>query len=335
MATLVAMLAASVQQRPSLVAIGAGLIPWLRPDAVFVATAIGLWSIWPLTRREQIRCVLLACAVTLPFALWVRMDTGSWLPQTMAAKHAYFAEACSPFATRVHMILQGIWSWMLYCVPVSVGVVGLSLRAFGRGVLLAIAATFALYLILLPSGVFHNEGRYQYAITLPFVALGCLWLWQRRGARVRVATVVLIAYGLVIAGLRYRNSEFDGIRQEYLQIARWLEVELPHDGTPLLVQDAGAPAVFTSHRLVEFVGLKTPSSIEIHRALTLQTCGAQRGVAIRQIAQQSGAQYLVITSDWDRVFQLVKGLREAGVALTLVRDKPANLDNGYLVYRID
>ena len=59
----------------------AGLLPLLRPD---LAPAAGLVWLFVLARHRTIRdwtvAVALSLLVVLPFLIWVRLDTGAWLP---------------------------------------------------------------------------------------------------------------------------------------------------------------------------------------------------------------------------------------------------------------
>jgi hypothetical protein len=50
----------------------------------------------------------ISIAVAVPFLAWVRVDTGAWIPQTMHAKAAWFAEACNPWPTKLSVATEAI-----------------------------------------------------------------------------------------------------------------------------------------------------------------------------------------------------------------------------------
>jgi len=115
-------------------------------------------------------------------------------------------------------------------------------------------------------------------------------------------------------------------------VAAWVDVNTPPDVT-VLVHDAGAISVLANRRLVDLVGLKTPSSIEAHTAHTWPSCGRHRDAALDTIARTADANYFIVVEDWKRGFRLVDGLRGYGWRLTLVREDAPGV-NGFNVYRL-
>lgn len=81
--------------------------------------------------------------------------------------------------------------------------------------------------------------------------------------------------------------------------------------------------------MIDFVGLKTPSSIDYNRVLTYGSCGIERAVAVSEIARHTMPQYLIMVDDWDRGFRITPGLRELGWDVQEITP-PAN----YHVFRL-
>jgi len=91
MALTIALFAAADRHEWRASAVLAALIPWLRPDLAPIAAAGFAYAVWPHSWRTIGAAILCALAVGLPFAVWIRMDTGQWVPQTMRAKAFFFA----------------------------------------------------------------------------------------------------------------------------------------------------------------------------------------------------------------------------------------------------
>jgi hypothetical protein len=98
-------------------AICAGVLPFLRPDLAAAAGAVLADAMWRRPRREQVGAVMLAIAVAAPWLIWMRIDTGQWIAQTMRARQLFFADGCMP------------WSEKLWTVALAAGsCVGLRFR---------------------------------------------------------------------------------------------------------------------------------------------------------------------------------------------------------------
>jgi len=55
---------------------------------------------------------------------------------------------------------------------------------------------------------------------------------------------------------------------------------------------------------------------------------------VAAIARSSGADYLIVTSNWDAIFSLIDGLKKRGATLERLRFPPNSPDDGYNVYRM-
>jgi hypothetical protein len=331
MALICGMIASYLANRPLGVAAGAGVIPALRPDLAVVAGLILAASLWRLNWRARSMSIGMTIAVSLPFLIWLRMDTGAWIPQTMAAKAAFFAEACLPANVKLATGARNVWRFLTFAAPATFGLIALGRHRIGWLGLAGIVLTLAAYTWQFPGGLRHNALRYQYPILIPWAALGWAWLLQSRAPEMRFVAACCLVFAIGVGIVRNRAPI--PLASEYVANSEWLEAHVPRDA-PILVQDAGAPAVFTTHRLVDLVGLKTPSSVPVHQRVTFPTCGAGRTAAIAEIAKRSGAGYLVVTSSRDHEGDLIGALQEQGIEPQTIRAKPANLATGYTVYSL-
>jgi hypothetical protein len=312
----------------------AGLLPAIRPDLGPTAALVLCCALWDRSWAERLRMASIAAAVALPWFLWVRTDTGEWLPQTMRAKQLWFAEACWPLAKKVWSGTGYIRHVMWQILPLALALIALLFHRLGRIGLLAAAVTLTAYVLLLPGGIHYNYFRYPYAIVLPWGCFGLAFLLKpevlSRGVRqlVIASSVLFVVYAQTFAAVREAQA---ADARELVNVAVWIDEHIPPDAV-VLVHDAGVVSEFAHRRLVDIVGLKTPSSIDAHARWTGPSCGADRRTALAEIARASRASYLVVVDHWDRIYSISKGLTEAGFTLTAVR-RPA-VRPGFFVYRI-
>jgi hypothetical protein len=314
-------------------AAAAAVLPLLRPDLAPASALVLVYVLWGRAFKDWLGAIAIAAAVALPFVVWVRLDTGVWLPQTMRAKELWFSEACRPLLEKIrgaNAALVDVGGQLFAC---AVGAFFLVRDRLGRLGIIAGAISVTAYVALLPNGLFHNYYRYPYAIVLPWAALGLAYAMRHQPAS-RITTIgfaMLAAWTLS----RFPSWALDGsaITREMTAASAWLDANVPRDAV-VLVHDAGAPSEFSHARLVDIVGLKTASSIEAHERWTFPACGAGRGHAIADIARQSGATYAMVLNQWDYIFRMTDGLRSEGFELVQLR-KPPRRGPGYAVYRLD
>lgn len=310
MAGAVGLIAAAAAHRPFLAGPAAGLLPWLRPDLGLFAGGLLLVTLWRSPWKVRAWTAMLALASAVPWMLWLHTHTGVWIPQTMAAKAAFFAEGCWPLAEKSAMLAGALGNWFTVVLPVAIpAVTWLPRSPLGRIGLVLSALAIGVHGTILPGGLWQNDFRYLYAILVPWLAFGAALALQRGGSMTRVvvagvvlANVVSIPY---VSADQKLSLQRDGL-------ARWISLNIESTET-VLVQDAGMLAVFTRNPLVDLVGLKTPASIKVHQALTWPTCGARRAEAAAAIARSANAKYALFTADWDRIFELSAGLERNGV----------------------
>jgi hypothetical protein len=327
MATLTFLIGAAYAGRLFPVACCAGLLPSLRPDLAPAAGLVMLYALAGRPRTQQVRAVLLALIVGVPWVIWTRWDTGEWLPQTMRAKQLFYAAGCLPWTTKAISVFEQTVSGLVRLFPLSLGLIALWRDKLGRIGLLAMAISLIAYFIALPGALASNFSRYLYAIVVPWLCLG-----SARGlARIESGIAMTAAIAVSIVHLatigRGDPSEFGN---EIKSSAEWLDTHVPPDAV-LLVHDAGGVSEFAHLRAVDIVGLKTPSSIAAHARWTWPTCGVARGTALAAIARNSRASHLVALTGWNA--SLRADLEAQGFSLTTIRPAPP-LERAYTVYRL-
>ena len=309
----------------------AGLLPLLRPDLAPASALVLAWALWNRSWGERAQTIAVAAAIVVPTLLWVRLDTGAWLPRTMEAKRLWFSEACRPFPFRARLAAVALGEAALQlAVPVT-GLVMLWRDPMGRVGLAAAGASLTAYLFLLPGGLAHNHYRYTYAILLPWAAYGMARaMGYRAESRAITARLALLALLVPVAG---RWTSDPDIGAEMIAASRWLDASLGSDAV-VLVHDAGTPSELARSRLVDIVGLKTPGSIAVHARVTGPTCGAGRPQAIAEIARSSAASHFMVLKEWDAIFKMTDGLRQEGFSLTPLRES-GRIERGYTVFRLE
>jgi MFS family permease len=331
MAAGVALIAASLARRPLVVAALAGFLPWLRPDLTPVAGLLFAASLWTQPARQRVLAIAVAFAVFIPWPLWLYADTGAWIPQTMTAKAAFFAEGCKPAAEKFRIAGGHLLGWTRLVLPAALLALAWVPRStLGRLWLAGTAITLAAFTLVLPGGLAHNGYRYLYPVGVPLIALGIALSLRRRERIWQMMTLAVVAVSAALLfTVPWRSRE----GAERVAAATWVREHTDPRAT-VLVHDAGTIAVFTTNPLVDLVGLKTPASIAVHRLQTGPSCGVKRGEAVAAIARASGAQYFMVTTDWDHFFGLTLALREDGFRLTEVRAAPPS-EYGYRIFRME
>jgi hypothetical protein len=316
--------------RVYLVAAGCGLLPCLRPELGPMAVVIWLAAVMGRDRRTILTTALVGASVGLPWITWVYAATGDWWPQTLDAKRLFFAEGCQPLMTKLATVGRLVGTWSLLMLPLSAGLIAAHRTRIGRTGLLVIVGTLLVYVHALPGAVVHYDFRYLVPLVVPWALYGATTLAASRRPFVQALLVCGAILSAITAGDPYAGD--DTVARELRATAEWVRTRTPEDSV-ILAHDAGAIALFGERRVVDLVGLKTPSSIDAHRRWTYPSCGANRWQAIGEIARTSGASYVVTLNLWDKTLHLRQGLLRAGFTLTTVRtgEGPA----AYSIDRLD
>ncbi len=313
-----------------------GLLPYIRPD--LLPLALGLLALqagrhrraagsWRVATRPILTDLGLALACTAPWALWCLLSTGEPYPSSLAAKRLYFAQDGWPPSVKASLVGQGFTLFAGDLGLVCLGGLLLWRTGVGRIGLLLAAALGVAYYAQFPGALATYEGRYLYPL-LPFLLYGAASAWRWGKAGMRGAVTGLLVLALLQSCWRApdfwaRHQVFcDYTRVHLAGVAAWCNANLP-PGATLLVHDAGYIAYATRFHLVDLVGLKTPSSVAAHRALTHPSGGALRGAAVSRIAREGHADYLLVLWTWERDSRLAGGLRDAGWDVRLINDQYA------------
>ena len=332
MAAAIGLLAAGVAKRSLAAAALSGLLPWLRPDLTPMAGLLLGAALWKRPAHQIVQSLLMAALVFGPWPLWLHAETGAWLPNSMAAKAAFFAESCQPLMTKIATVTHAMGAWLVLFLPASlVGFARWTRSSTGLAGLVSILVVLTGYVTFLPGALWHNEQRYLYAIIVPWLAFGFADALRDHRSIWRIGVPTVLVASIFLYPMKWiRWPDDPGDR---LAAATWMRDNVD-PRAPILVHDAGVFAVLTENPLIDIVGLKTHSSYQAHRLYTKATCGADRVRAVAGIARATAAQYLVVTSDWDRLFGLTDGLRRDGFDVTEIRPNPSGA-SVYHVYRID
>ncbi|MBQ9259792.1 MAG: hypothetical protein IJ187_08095 [Neisseriaceae bacterium] len=120
---------------------------------------------------------------------------------------------------------------------------------------------------------------------------------------------MLLVFSYTIPQISFIEKEA-GITKDNFQASYWITQHIPHHSV-ILIHDAGLISEIVKNPLVDLVGLKTPSSIDIHRKMTYQQC-RRTPDAVATIAENAQAQYFVVNRDWNRFFRLTQSLKDRG-----------------------
>ena len=302
-----------------------GLMPFIRPELAVLAAPLLFRYVY--ISRALLRSGALACASALPFAAWYALETGLPWPNTSGAKVAFFAEHFEPLHVRL-MATANILAHSLI-LPLAVGLLRLTRMPAGWCVLVFVVAWLGVATMTFPGGLSHNSFRYlaPIAVALCFALAG--FVASRPQGRVFALASVAWTLLSLSASLAQFAPSLE-LAREARATAEFVREELPSDAV-VLVHDAGHVAwARPSAKLVDVVGLKTPSSTQVHRRLTRPN--SMWGPALSEIAHESGATHLVVREDDDFWLEIKKSLEREGWSLSTVRN--SGQGRRYAVYRL-
>lgn len=329
MAVLTFAIASAISDRLFAVACAAGLLSFLRPDLAPAAALLFLYAAIGRQPWQQLAMLAIAAAIAAPWLIWERVDTGHWLPQTMRAMQLAYAQGCLPSSTKARMLLREAGYALFQLFPLSLGLVALPRHRLGLLGMAAIATTLVGYYIGFPGAVVHNYWRYFYPLTVPWLCLGLAWAVERVRTGVALTVAVAVAVTPFVASGPHINAASAAFAEDLESSSEWIDAHVPEDAI-VLVHDAGGISEFAHRRVVDLVGLKTPSSIEAHARWTWPTCGIAFGTAVAAIARQSAASYLVAHGLWESPIR--KALEADGFVVT--PERRTSRPDGYTVYRL-
>ena len=324
-----------------------GTLPFLRPELGPFALALLAARFFEARRaggeasRSWMSEASAAAGAASLWAVWYWLSTGSPVPSSALIKAAFRAESCRPWLERLAAMRGGLAESLPGAAALGAAFLlvrpartGHATAKVGFAGLVAIGAFLGASLALFPFAPQMQEGRYT-IVFVPLLVFGFAHglLAERPGLRRLGRTLLLIAVAYDVAQL---PAAFSTARDatlftadELAETARWLGDHLPPDAR-VLVHDAGYAAFATRFALVDAVGLKTPSSAEIHRRVTWASCGERRGDALAEIAQRGRVTHLVLLAEWEQRFGFTRALAEHGFTVNRIRDG----HTGYSVYAL-
>jgi len=303
-----------------------GLLVLTRPEGLGLIGLIGLAVGWRLRRTPGLllrtwAAIGIGLSLPLiPYLVFHYTTTGLPFPNTFYAKQEEYRALLTLYSPwRRWLMMAGVTlvggpvlllPGFVYAVWRSI----LSLRApvarepgkgqAAYGVLLAASWWFvhlALYALRLP--VTYQHGRYQIPVIPFFILVGvggtayllrpqARTLLRRVFSRVWMASTFLLFLAFLVLGARAYAADVGFIQGEMVDIARWLEANVPPDSL-IAVHDIGAIGYFTHRPLLDLAGLVTPEVIPF---ITDEA-------RLIEFMQAQGADYVVFFPDWSDAYR--------------------------------
>ena len=328
-----------VPERPAYNSI-LGALPFIRPELGAVSLLLFIREIWSLRRApagfsQLPRVIVWAATGAAPFVLFLLLNGASLIPNSMSAKVYFFAEGCLPVVAKIHTAGTAVEQFLLSLGLAGLGFLALLLSPWRLCGITFLLAFVAAYTERFPGALFHNWYRYPYVL-IPFAVVGWTGFITCGQRHLRLAGKTLLVLTMALGVLQtidtWRKYE-EGIsisRNELAGVSRWITSNLKESDV-VLVHDSGYVSLSGKQPLVDLVGLKTPTSIAIHRQYTWASC-SRSPLAIDMIARNSGARHFVVLTDWDQIFRLTDSLRLTG--WTVTRSDRSRGRTRYEVYEI-
>jgi tetratricopeptide (TPR) repeat protein len=276
-----------------------GLLVWLRPEGLIFLAALIVdilykrFVIRPERSRRKTghdpapdhRWIMRGAAVAAPivlaygvFNLWL---SGTILPNTYAAKLAYYSSENTEYPVQVfHFLTDGHMSVLSVLAAIGVAVSSIGMvrrRGFpGPVYLLWPLLLFLAYWQKLP--YLYQEGRYLMPV-LPFVIVLAILGLSRTISKVQkwipmvrkktvayavTALIVVVIASQTILALWAMRQTYAGdcryINDRQVRTALWIRDNLPPDAR-IATHDVGAIGFYSGRRVVDMVGLVSPSMI--------------------------------------------------------------------------
>ncbi|MBO0693577.1 MAG: hypothetical protein J2P58_11820 [Acidimicrobiaceae bacterium] len=316
-----------------------GIAPFVRPElgllSIFLICVVG----WPLVRAHEFRDlsgVLIAALLgATPWLLWSGIASGDILPTTLSAKAAWFAEQGLPTSIKRHNLWLAFWNFGRQIGPLMMVAPFLVAFLVGRVAVLFGLIFYGVYFFRYSSELSFYFDRYQY-ILIPGLLVGLVWLIARSSRLWRGAGFVLASASLVFALATFSGhwSDWTGSRNftttQLRPVAQWANAHIPKRSA-VMIHDAGYIAFGTDLHLVDVVGLKTPTAVEINKHdITAETDWPGRAKALNRLAQLTHPQYLIVLKGWDYDFGITQAFRSRGWSLRRLRTVVGT--DGYDVY---
>lgn len=300
-----------------------GVMPFIRPELVFLSAPLFVRHV--AQSRHFTASTSLAMVAAFVFSLWYLAETGMPFPNTGGAKVAFFAENQQPLIWRLTTVFVAVIGAAI--LPLAFGLVRIRQVPAGWCVGAFLAAWLMVSAWIMPGSLLHNHFRYL-APLVPALCYPLAALLSDIGSN----KLKFVLIGWTIFSLFLSLPQIQpgiGFTEEGFYAAEYVRDQIPAQST-VLVHDAGIVAWLQPEaRIVDVVGLKTPSSSLSHKRFTRGAC--KWGRALDEIARNNMATHLVAI-EGDQFWECVSsGLEREGWTL-----KPIRLpnDHGYVIYEI-
>ena len=322
MAAVAAVFCARAAHRHDLVALSLAVALWLRPDALILAAVLAvdalLRRLLPVDAlgetgapaRRGPSAYVPAALLALAWFGFNRLLGGAWLPNTFAAKTAYYrARPPQEFLVADVWGLMSSDGWRLLLVGlVGAAIHGVWQLMHRRRVPLAaeigwcVALPIA-YLLMLPFA--HRFYRYLVPLLPALAIVGLAGLRQLTAAdlfpavpravkRTILVVILIVAGGLQLLGSFRARNEFAFYTRyhhdRHERAGRWL-ADNTSDGAIVAAHDIGAIAFYSGRKVVDIVGLVLPEAV-VH----LHTPGYPAYLA--DLFERSGVTHIAALRNW-------------------------------------
>lgn len=305
-----------------------GCAPFIRPELVAFSGLVWLVKTAGLVRSREFNAAgtlfLYSLLGAAPWLLVTYMKTGSPLPSTAGAKKAYFADGSHLNEWRRTALLNSAGLFWQRAGILALAIVPLLFKNIGRASLVFLLAFYFAYYDSLPTAIHHNNFRYQFLV-LPVLLFGAALALGDRHRYIRIGSLVtgIVALSVMLGFYRLELGAYAGGQDftltEHEGVRSWVEQNVPDD-EPILIHDAGYMARYSDHRLIDFVGLKTPEAIQLNELLTYPSGGEKRVLVAEILALKHRTRFLIMFDVWEGSFGIAKGLQERGWDVNKVRD---------------
>ncbi|MEX1140188.1 MAG: hypothetical protein WEF53_12650 [Bacteroidota bacterium] len=310
-------------RKPIALGISAGLLLWTRPEAVIlfgILIADMVFKDFVVRRSEKqglgehswlLKSLALVILFGAGYALFNSMLSGSFLPNTYAAKLKYYSGTGRNFPEEVFRYLTG--GHLVILAPFcALGIIRTILRAARReyspGVipLLFVAGMFLAYWIKLP--YLYQNGRYVMPV-LPFYLflglIGADWAmtkgigyWKHSVTERSVSRIGFVLLGIMAVQFGFGTWKERHTYQEsckyisdrQVKTGHWIREHLPESAI-VATHDIGAIAYYSQRKIVDMVGLITPEMIPRIGNLDL----------LREFLQEQEVTHLALLRNWFEV----------------------------------
>jgi hypothetical protein len=324
-------------QRSAFAPVLFGILPFVRPEFVILAAALAAWCVYGSPRNQWLRTGALMTVGALPFVAFLFWQLGGIVPTSASTKAAFVADRCLPAQLKAAVTTAALLQWAFAIGPLALGLIGAWRAKIVQVCAVAYGVALLAYTWELPSHLlrYHHQ-RYLYG-WFPIFLLGALALLHGRRKSLNLVLPIAAALGLVrLPAVWQSHREWNmAFHAEQHAIVEWLHGHVPARSR-LMVIDAGFLAYATDYPLVDAVGLKTPASSDVHKRLTLPSCGTARGKALAVIAKTSAAEYFVSWGEWESSLRLAEQMSDEGAGAEEVRQRPlsVHMDWWYPVFRL-